>query len=106
MSWAFESLLANACAAFRSFAPAATAIVKIARSGPIPMDLLPPRGSFTWHSSQCRLSTCARLNGSTPSAFECAATSYSSGRAFDTIRSHASLLNGFMNSTFGLPFGM
>ena len=38
--------------------------------------------------------------------FECAATSYSSGRALDTIRSHASILNGFMNSTFGLPFGM
>ena len=72
----------------------------------MPIDLFRPRGSLTWHSSQCRLSTCPGENGRMPSDFECAATSYSSGRAFDTIRSHASLLNGFMNSTFGLPLGM
>jgi len=65
-----------------------------------------PRGSLTWQSSQCRLSTCAGRSGSTPSAFACAATSYSSGRALLVISSHASFLNGFMYSTFGLPLGM
>ena len=72
----------------------------------MPIDLFEPRGSLTWHSSQCRLSTCAGRSGSTPSAFACAAASYSGGREFATASSHASFLNGFMYSTFGLPLGM
>ena len=65
-----------------------------------------PRGSLTWQSSQCRLSTCPAEYGSTPSAFARVAASYSGGRSLDTARSHASRRNGFMYSTFGLPLGM